>query len=455
MIKEVRLPEIAENVESGDVIKVLVKVGDVIDVDQPLVELETDKAVLEVPSPFKGRVTEIAATPGATIKIGGLIARIETDVAALAGPKPTRTTVSPSLGPTAAARPSSPARETKTATEEPVTHAPAPAEKRGKAAPARPAAPPPQARPERQEQEQDLDPAPASPSLRRLARELGVNIHEVRGSGPGGRIHKDDLKSHARNVVEGAPKREPASAATEVTENTKWGPVVREPMSMVRRVTARVMTEAWTTIPHVTQFDTVDITEVDEIRKQYSRKVEISGGKLTLTAILIKVVASALKVFPQFNASIDMATSEIIYKRYYHVGVAVDTDRGLLVPVIRAVDKKNISELSQELNALAERARNKKLTPDEMEGGTFTISNLGGIGGTNFSPIINPPQVAILGAARARIEPVYRGTAFEPRLMLPVAVSYDHRIIDGADAARFLRWIAEAMEEPLLLALEG
>lgn len=443
MIKEVRLPEIAENVESGDVIKVLVSVGDVVNVDQPLVELETEKAVLEVPSPFKGKVTEVLVAPGDTIKIGGVIVRIEIEVAT-AGPSK-RPAVSPEpggRGPSVAREPAPAPRETKTATAEPMQTATKPQEiTRTKAEPATPAAP--------------QETAPASPSLRRLARELGVDIHDVYGSGPGGRILKDDLKSHARGVVTGAAAREPRSSATDVTENTKWGPVVREPMSKVRQVTARTMTEAWTTIPHVTQFDTVDITEVEEIRKQYSKKVETASGKLTLTAIVLKVTASALKVFPQFNAGINVATNEIIYKRYYHIGVAVDTDRGLLVPVLRAVDKKNIVELSQELNTLAERARNKKITLEEMEGGSFTISNLGGIGGTNFSPIIYPPQVAILGVARARLEPVYRGKQFEPRMMLPIAVSYDHRLIDGADGARFLRWIAEALEEPLLLALEG
>ncbi len=443
MIKEVRLPEIAENVESGDVIKVLVSVGDVVNVDQPLVELETEKAVLEVPSPFKGRVTEVLVAPGDTIEIGGVIVKIETEVAAADASK--RPAVAPERGgrgPSVAREPAPAPRATKTATEERIPTATKPREiTTTKTEPATPAAP--------------QETAPASPSLRRLARELGVDIHDVHGSGPGGRILKDDLKSHARGVVTGAAAREPRSSATDVTENTKWGPVVREPMSKVRQVTARTMTEAWTTIPHVTQFDTVDITEVEEIRKQYSKKVETASGKLTLTAIILKVTASALKVFPQYNASIDVATNEIMYKRYYHIGVAVDTDRGLLVPVLRAVDKKNIVELSQELNTLVERARNKKITLEEMEGGSFTISNLGGIGGTNFSPIIYPHQVAILGVARARLEPVYRGNQFEPRMMLPVAVSYDHRLIDGADGARFLRWIAEALEEPLLLALEG
>jgi len=440
MIKEVRLPEISENVESGDVIKLMVAVGDVVDIDQPLVELETDKAVLEVPSPVKGRVKEILVKDGDTILIDQVILKLDTEDI---GDAPAEDT------PTA----ETPQSTEKTEDDAPVVTAP-PSKPPSTPQPEVPTSPPvaveTQAEPAPQRET-----APASPSLRRLARELGVDIHNVRGSGPGGRILKDDLTSYARGVVSGASATKPKTSASEVTENTKWGPVVREPMSKVRQITARSMSEAWTTIPHVTQYDKVDITEMEVIRKQYSKKIEAGGGKLTLTAILLKVAASALKVFPQFNASIDMKTQEVIYKRYYDVGVAVDTDRGLLVPVVRAVDKKNINELSRELNDLAERARNKKITPDEMDGGTFTISNLGGIGGTNFSPIVYPPQVAILGVARGRIEPVYHDDQFEPRLMLPITVSYDHRIIDGADGARFLRWIAQALEEPLLLALEG
>lgn len=448
MIKEVRLPEISENVETGDVIKLLVGVGDVIDVDTPIVELETDKAVLEVPSPYKGKVAEIRVKEGDTIKIDQVIITVDTADVAAAGPEATSE--------------KKPESRVGAESETAVAASGKKATKKKKRPPKQPAAPavgpsatatqtkaPPPA-PEAYEPA-----APASPSLRRLARELGVDIRRVAGTGPGGRISQDDIKSYARNAVAAAKTPPPESSANAVTESSRWGPVVREPMSKVRKVTARTMAQAWTTIPHVTQYDKVDITELEDIRRQFSAKVATAGGKLTVTAILVKVLASALKVFPQFNASIDDKTEEIIYKRYYHIGVAVDTDRGLLVPVIRAVDKKNITEISSELNELADKARNKKLSLDEMEGATFTISNLGGIGGTNFSPIVYPPQVAILGVARARMEPVYIDGKFEPRLMLPLSVSYDHRIIDGADGARFLRWIVQALEEPILLALEG
>ena len=236
---------------------------------------------------------------------------------------------------------------------------------------------------------------------------------------------------------------------------SRWGEIERRPMSNVRRLTADQMARTWATVPQVTQYDQADITELENLRQQYAPKAVAAGGRLTITAIALKVVAAALKRFPQFNASVDMATHEVIYKQYYHVGVAVDTDRGLLVPVIRDVDSKSIIALAVELTQLAERARTRKTSLEEMQGGTFTVTNLGGIGGTGFSPILNAPQVAILGMARSRMEPVYTGGQFVPRLMLPLSLSYDHRLIDGADGARFLRWVAEALAQPFLLSLEG
>ena len=226
------------------------------------------------------------------------------------------------------------------------------------------------------------------------------------------------------------------------------------PMSKIRRLTAEQMEYSWGS-PRVTQNDKADITHLDELRRQFAKKAEAAGTKLTVTAVALKVVATALGKFPQFNASIDLASSEIVYKKYCHIGVAVDTERGLLVPVIRDVDKKNILEISLELQELAGRAREKKIMPDQLMGASFTVTNLGGIGGTSFTPIVNAPEVAILGMSRAAMEPVYIDGEFQPRLMLPLSLSYDHRLIDGADAARFTRWIAEALEEPLLLALEG
>ena len=243
----------------------------------------------------------------------------------------------------------------------------------------------------------------------------------------------------------------------ELPDFSKWGKTERVSIRGVRRKTAEHLRQAWNTIPHVTQQDRADITELEQLRAKFAPRAEEAGGKMTVTAIALKVCASALKVFPQFNASIDMGKEEIIYKQYINIGVAVDTDRGLLVPVIRDVDKKNIVELAAEMTQLSKKARDKKLTPDEMQGGTFTITNLGGIGGTGFSPIVNHPEVAILGLSRSRMEPewVSDRSKFEPRLILPLSLSYDHRLIDGADAARFLRWIAEAFEQPFLLSVQG
>jgi len=300
-------------------------------------------------------------------------------------------------------------------------------------------------------------PAAASPSVRRLAREVGVDISEVAGSGAGGRISIEDIKNHAQRLLTDTSRYRVAAEplAVALPDFTRWGEVEREPMSSVRRATADHMAQAWSTIPHVTQHAKADITALEDLRKRYTVRTEAAGGKLTVTAIVLKVVATALKLFPQFNASLDMARQEIVYKRFYYIGVAVDTDRGLLVPVIRDVDQKSLVQLSVELTEVAEKARSKKITLAEMQGGTFTITNLGGIGGSHFSPIINAPEVAILGLARSGIEPQYIDGQFVPRLMLPLSLSYDHRLIDGADGARFIRWVVEALEQPFLLSLEG
>jgi pyruvate dehydrogenase E2 component (dihydrolipoamide acetyltransferase) len=443
MIEEIRLPEISEGVETGDVVKVLVAVGDTVDVDQPLVELETEKAVFEVPSTAEGTIAEILVSVGDTVRVGQTLVKIDTEAKG-DGATPDET------------RPESrPAPETP---EEAPDEAPdqkksqAIKEDAGQEPPAPPAEPLPES------QEAHRPPVPAAPSVRRLARELGVDIHRVDGSGAGGKISADDVKRFAKGVIvgaTGATAPPPTAGAPPLPDFSKWGEVDRQPMSKVRRLTAQSMAAAWTTVPHVTQNDEADITEVENARKRYAKRAEEAGGKLTMTAILLKACAGALRNFPDFNASVDVANGEIIYKKYVNIGVAVDTERGLLVPVIRGVDCKNIIELSVELTDVAERARNKKIMPDEMEGGNFTISNLGGIGGTSFSPIVYAPEVAILGVSRAQRRPVWNGEAFEPRLMLPLSLSYDHRIIDGALAARFARWVCEALEDPVLLALEG
>lgn len=433
---EFRLPELGENVDSGDLTKILVAVGDVIARDQAVIELETEKATVEVPSSVAGRVTAIHVKEGEKIKVGQLILTVEDGApAAKAAPK-------------AATAPPPAQKETV-----PAASAPPPAAIRDQdhegieAEVAAGFAPPASG-----------VPAPAAPSVRRLARELGVEIHTVRGSGPRGRISIDDVKAHVKAVMKSvaagaAPGH--AVAAPPLPDFSKWGAVERQRMTGIRRATARHLSHAWQSVPHVTQHDKADVSGIAELQKKLGKKVEQAGGKLTMTAIALKVVASALKVYPQFAASVDLAHEEIIYKKYCHIGVAVDTDRGLLVPVIRDADHKNILELSVELGQMAEKARAGKLTLEEMQGGVFTITNLGGIGGTHFSPIVNAPEVAILGLSRSRMEPVWTGEKFEPRNLLPLSLSYDHRLIDGADAARFLRWVVDAFEQPFLLSFEG
>ena len=299
--------------------------------------------------------------------------------------------------------------------------------------------------------------ASAAPSVRRIARELGVDIRKVVGSDPGGRISMDDVKAYVKKLNENRDtlpsgglgiKQEP------LPDFTRFGSVERKPMSKIRTITAEHLSYAWNTVPHVSQFDKADITDVEKFRKSYGPKVENAGGKLTVTSILLKVIAFGLKKFPQFNSSIDMEKKEIIYKNYFNIGVAVDTDHGLIVPVIKNADNKSITEISVELNILAEKARTKKISLDEMQGGCFTITNLGGIGGTYFTPIVNVPEVAILGVSRGVYEPIYSDGIFKPRNMLPLSLSYDHRIIDGADGARFLRWVCETLQEPFKLFVD-
>ena len=293
---------------------------------------------------------------------------------------------------------------------------------------------------------------------RRFARELGVDVYEVSGSGPGGRIGESDIKNHARQILQnGVSSGFNAGASTPAValpDFSKFGATEIEPFSNVRRATANQMARAWQA-PHVTQFDKADITQIEAARKKYAKQAEARGGKLTVTAILLKVVVAALKQFPSFNSSLDLANEQLILKKYFNIGVAVDTPRGLLVPVLKNVDTKGIFDLAKELGEIAERARNKKTSLDELSGGCFTITNLGGLGGTNFTPIVNVPEVAILGVARGAMEPVWNaGTStFEPRMMLPLSLSYDHRVIDGADGARVLRFIAQTLEDPFLLAL--
>ena len=450
MATEIRLPNLGENVHSGNVVRLLVAEGDVIAEQQPILEIETDKAAIEVPAPKAGTVTRILVKEGETINVGDPVISIEEaegEAPSKAEPAPAPTQVE--SRPVQAAPPP---RRQKEKEPEPARKQAPEEERREPVWTSAPAVPPPP--PIEGDGKRIL--VPASPSVRRFAREIGIDITQVKGSGPSGRILGDDVKQAARARARATPTAQAMpAAALPLPDLSRWGEIHREPFTSVRRATARQVAAGWSSIPHVTQFDKADITELEQIRKQFSAKAEKAGGKLTITAIILKVVAAALKVFPKFNASLDMEKGEIVYKHYFHVGVAVDTPRGLLVPVIRDVDQKNVIDLAVELSWISEKARSGKLTLEEMQGGSFTVSNLGGIGGTGFAPIVNLPEVAILGVARASLEPVFRDGGFQPRLMLPLSLSYDHRLIDGADGARFLRWVSEALEQPFVIILEG
>jgi pyruvate dehydrogenase E2 component (dihydrolipoamide acetyltransferase) len=447
---EIKMPELGENVHSGTIVNVLIAVGDTIDPNQPLLEMETDKATVEVPSSVGGVVKAVHVKAGDTAQVGQTILTVETTTPAAepAAPasQPTSQPQPEPEGATAVQPPSQkeiPALQVETEEEAAPPHPPAPI-----------------GLPEIViEADATRATVPAAPNVRRLAREIGIEITQVPGTGSGGRVSMADVKNYARRQKLAGGATAPSTGAVPATaplpDFSRWGSVEREAMSNIRRKTAEHLSQAWATIPHVTQFAKADIGEVEELRKRFSKNVEDAGAKLTITAILLKVVTSVLKSFPQFNASVDMAKYEIVYKKYYHLGVAVDTDRGLLVPVIRDVDRKSILELAVELNQVAEKARNRKLSLEDMQGGTFTITNLGGIGGSYFTPIVNAPEVAILGVARGQMEPVYKNGQFEPRLMLPLALSYDHRLVDGADGARFLRALVEHLEQPFLTALQG
>ena len=418
------LPELGENIKSADVLNVLVKSGDVIRKDQAVVEIESEKATAEVPCALAGKIVEVRVKEGDKVKPGQVILTVEESGGA----------------PAAAPKAEKPA-EAREAKKE------APAPKPAEPAPAAPQAPAPAPA-----SVSEKEPVFASPAVRQFAREIGVDIRSVTGSGPGGRISVEDVKDFARTGS--APVTAAArAAAAPLPDFSKFGEVSREPMNAVRRATATAMSRSWAEAPHVTVFNRADITDIEEIRQRMKAKAEAAGGKMTITAILLKVVAGALKTYPRLNASVDMAAQEVILKKFINIGVAADTARGLVVPVFRDVDKKSIIQLSVELTQVSEKARAAKLGINDLQGGTFTITNLGGLGTTYFSPIINHPEVAILGVGRATMEPVWQGKEFKPRLMMPLSLSFDHRVVDGADGARFLQWIVEAIENPLLLAM--
>ena len=434
MATDFKLPDLGENIASGDVVSVFVSVGDVVKPGQALLEVETDKAVIEVPCPPGGRVASVLVKKGDTVKVGQTLLTLEA-----AG-------TAPSVATPVAAAPAKPA---------PVAAPPAVA----KATPAEPApvSPPPVAvKPAAVEPEPAApSPAvaavePAGPAVRRLARELGVDLGRVKGSGPAGRILREDVVAAVRQgSAQGA-----RSAAVPSSDRDDWGPVHREQMSRMRRTIATNMVRSVSTIPHLTNFDDADVTEMERLRKASADDHAKVNVKLTALSFGIKAVSLSLRQHPTMNSSIDVEKGEILYKDYVNIGLAVDTPRGLVVPVLRGCDELSIPQIAQAIAETAEKAKHAQYSIEDLRGGTFTISNLGAIGGTYSTPIINWPEVAILLVGRSRKLPVVQGDRIEPRLMMPLSLSYDHRIVDGAMAARFLREVIGYLESPgrLLLA---
>ena len=441
---EFEIEEIGENVDSAEIGAVLVAEGDVIEAGQSIVEVETEKAVFELECPHAGKIVRIHVAEGDKVKVGARILTIEESTPSPAGEPPkaddaeaiaAKRTES-SRAPGDAARPSA-ATQALMASE-----------------PAKPQPSVPSAT-QAQTDGNSRGPIPAGPATRRLARELGVDLRQVDGSALGGRITREDVQAHVRSVMgNGGRVGGGGTAPTSLPDFSQWGPVERQPMNKLGRTAASRLAIAWQTIPHVTQHDLADITDLEAGRKRYVKQASGDDPKITMTALALKALVTCLKSFPHFNASFDVEHGELVLKRYYHVGVAVDTENGLLVPVIRDVDRKTVIELARELTALAQKSRDRKLDVASMRGGTFTITNLGGIGGTAFTPIVNAPEVAILGMSRARWEQVIVDGNPEIRLMLPLSLSYDHRVINGADGARFLRRLVELLADPFRLIVE-
>jgi pyruvate dehydrogenase E2 component (dihydrolipoamide acetyltransferase) len=457
MATEFKLPDLGENIASGDVVTVFVSAGDVVRPGQALLEVETDKAVIEVPCPPGGRVASVLVKKGDTVKVGQTLVTLEPAGAA----------------PPAASKPAAPAavaaapKPAAPAAAKPVAATPKPAASQPAAAPSSPA-PRPVAAAAKENvppaaEQSEVDPGdtatatvePAGPAVRRLARELGVDLARVRGTGPAGRIVREDVVAAVRQAsVQGGGVRSRAGEST-ATERDDWGPVRREQMSRMRKTIAANMLRSVTTIPHLTNFDDADVTELERLRKASAQEHAKGNVKLTALAFVIKAVSLSLRLHPAVNASVDTEKGEILYKEYVNIGLAVDTPRGLVVPVLRDCDQLSIPQVAQAIAETAEKAKHAQYGLDDLRGGTFTISNLGAIGGTYSTPIINWPEVAILLVGRSRKIPVVHEDRVEPRLMMPLSLSYDHRVIDGAMAARFLNEVIGYLESPgrLLLAM--
>ena len=431
-LKDVLVPDIGD-FKNIPVIEVLVKPGDKVSAEESLITLESDKATMEVPAPFDGVVKEMKIKVGDTVSEGTAILTIEALGAA------------PSAAPEPKAAEPAPEKTPPKLVEEKISTTPPPVSKA-------PSAPAPSV--SKPINEENFSAAHASPGVRRFARELGVDLGLVKGSGPKGRILREDVQSFVKSVMQtGGTAAASGSGlgfnlpAWPVIDFEKFGPTEKQALSRIKKISGPALHRNWITIPHITQHDEVDITELEAFRKSLSKDAEKAGLKITPLALIMKAVVAALKRHPEFNSSLAPEGDSLIIKRYFHIGVAVDTPGGLVVPVIRDADKKGIMEIAEELGKVSAKARDGKLGPADMSGGTFSISSLGGIGGGQFTPIVNAPEVAILGVSRSTMKPVWNGKDFEPRLMLPLSLSYDHRVIDGAEGARFITYLNQVMSD--------
>ncbi len=461
-VKEVPVPDIGD-FDSVEVIEVLISAGDTIAAEDSLITLESDKASMEIPAPFGGTVKDVKIKVGDSVAEGDVICTVEAEGAGddgnASGDDKASAESDDSDGDSGsdesdggdaddqqapAAASSQKGDKAKKPSPQPAPAEPAPAEEDA-AKPDQGPRPSPTAHVDSENQRK----AHASPGVRRFARELGVDLLQVSGSGRKGRIVYDDVKGFVKKSMEA-----PASAGAGLgvapmpeVDFSEFGEIETKPLSKINKLTGRNLHRNWVTVPHVTQFDKADITELESFRKQLNDEQKNSGVKVTLVSFLLKACVSALREFPRFNSSLDPAGENLILKKYFHIGVAVDTPDGLVVPVIRDVDRKSLNDLASELMEISQAARDKKLSPKQMKGGCISISSLGGVGGTAFTPIVNSPEVAILGLSKATMEPVYSNGEFVPRLMLPISLSYDHRVIDGAEAARFTTFLGRLLSD--------
>ncbi|RRQ23402.1 dihydrolipoyllysine-residue acetyltransferase [Guyparkeria sp. SCN-R1] len=431
-IKSITLPDIG-NYDNTPVIEVLISPGDRVEKEDSLITLESDKATMEIPSPYSGEIKKVLVKVDDTLKEGDLIAEIEAEEDAEAPAAEEKPAEQPTADEPAEQKPAEPEKPAAT-TEKPASSGPTAAQT-----------------PAPVNRQSAGAKSHASPSVRLFARKLGVDLANVTGTGPKGRILQEDVEGAIKKVMEGAAKGGAATGAgippLPEIDFSQFGEIEEKPLSRIKKLSGKHLSTAWLNIPHVTQFDETDITELEDFRKSLKPRAEKAGIKMTPLVFVLKALAHVLREFPHMNASLAPDGENLIVKKYINLGVAVDTPNGLLVPVVRDVDQKGIFELSEELMAISERARNGKLTGEDLSGGTFSVSSLGGIGGTQFTPIVNGPEVGILGVSKASMQPVWNGSEFEPRLMLPLALSYDHRVIDGAEGARFMTTLSRTLTD--------